>query len=270
MGMQDEQTDALIIGGGPTGLAAAIELADQGIAPLALERRPRLSRHPRATALTAEAMRLMTRWGVADEVCRYGVPSGPALFGRAGLAGPELQRLPPHEQVWSCPRGRLEEILSIRALAGGAEVRYGTQLIGLCHATGAVAATAATTDGVAGHILARYVVGADGVHSVVRQFCGIAAEQAGAGRALLAGNAAGKAPTGAATTAVSTTAVSTTGPDLSLALQDGAAAGAAIARALATGDEPGELTGYRPQQWHPSAAERPHPAPPRIRELLRG
>ena len=222
--MQDEQTDALIVGAGPGGLAAAIELADQGVEPLVLERRPRLSRHPRTTALTAEAMRLMSRWGVSDEVCRHGSPSGPALSGETGVAGSELPLLSPDEQVWTCPQGRLEEILSIRALAGGAEVRYGTQLIGLCETAGAVTATAATTDGVAAGIRARYVVGADGTYP---------------------------------------------GPDLSLALQDGAAAGAAIAHALARGDEPAELAGYRPQERVP-AAGRPEPAQPRTRELLRG
>ena len=140
------------------------------------------------------------------------------------MAGSELPLLSPEEQVWTCPQGRLEEILSIRALAGGAEVRYGTQLIGLCETAGAVTATAATTDGVAGGIRARYVVGADGTYP---------------------------------------------GPDLSLALQDGAAAGAAIAHALARGDEPAELAGYRPQKRVP-AAGRPEPAQPLTRELLRG
>ena len=177
--MHVEQTEALVVGGGPAGLAAAIELTDQGIEPLVLERRPGLTRHPRATALTAAGMQLMWRWGVADEVSRQGFPAERARSVRASLTAPELQRVPLAEHVWNCPQDRLEEILSVRAMAGGAEIRYGAQLIGLRPEADAITATAATTDGVAGGIRARYVLGADGARSVVRQSCGIGVSQCG-------------------------------------------------------------------------------------------
>lgn len=173
--MHEEQAEVLIAGGGPAGLAAAIELGDNGFEPLILERRRGLSGQPRVTTLTAQAMQLMWRWGIADEVSRQGFPAEPAVSVRASLTAPELRRVPLTEHVWSCPQDRLEEILSVRALAGGAEIRYGTQLIGLRPAADGAVATAATADGVAAGIRARYVIGADGARSVVRQACGIGA-----------------------------------------------------------------------------------------------
>lgn len=176
--MHAEQAEALIVGGGPAGLAAAIELGDLGIEPLVLERRTGPWRHSRATALTAQAMHLMQRWGVASEVTRLGFPAEPAMSIRTCLTAPELHRASLAGQVWSCPQDLLEEILAIRATAGGARINYGTQLIGLGREDDGVTATAATTDGVAEGIRARYVVGADGTRSTVREACDIGTSQA--------------------------------------------------------------------------------------------
>jgi putative polyketide hydroxylase len=173
-----EEEEALVVGGGPAGLAAAIELADLGIEPLVLERRTGPWRHPRATALTAQAMQMMWRWGIGPEVTRQGFPAEPAVSIRTSLTAPELHRAPLTGQVWSCPQDRLEDILAIRATAGGARISYGTQLIGLRPGDQAVTATAATTDGVAAGISARFVVGADGARSTVRQACDIGSTHA--------------------------------------------------------------------------------------------
>src|SRR5215469_3258955 len=173
--MHEEQAQVLIAGGGPAGLAAAIELTDNGIEPLILERRRGLGGHPRATALTAQAMQLMWRWGVADEVARQGYPAERAMSVRTSLTAPEVQRLPLTEHVWNCPQDRLEDILSVRAIAGGAETRYGTQLLGQRSAPDSVSMIAAAPDGGRESFRADYAIGADGPRSVVRQSSGIVA-----------------------------------------------------------------------------------------------
>jgi len=171
--MQEEQAEALIVGGGAAGLAAAIELTDAGIEPVVLERRPGCSYRPRATMLTAAAMRLMWRWGVADEISRQGFAAEPAVSVRASLTAPELQRIPLGEYVWACPQDLLEEILAVRATVGGARIEYGAQLTGLCAGGDAVSAVATTADGVQAGLRASYVIGADGARSTVRRLAGI-------------------------------------------------------------------------------------------------
>ena len=139
-GHQEERAQILVIGAGATGLATALELARHGLAPLVLERRSGGSGHPRATALTAETMQLMTGWGAEPQVRRLGFRSEHAMSIRPCLTGPELQRLPFGDHVWTCAQDHLETILARCAEQNGAQLRYGSQLTGLESADGAVLA----------------------------------------------------------------------------------------------------------------------------------
>ena len=168
----------LVVGAGTAGLATSLELARRGLVPLVLERRPGTSSHPRATALTAETMQLMTRWGAEPEVRRLGFRSEHAMSIRSSLTGPEIQRLPFPDHVWTCAQDHLETILARCAVQGGTQLRYGSQLTGLEPADGAVLATVTAQGNGSATIRAQYVVGADGAHSAVRQASGIAMSRA--------------------------------------------------------------------------------------------
>jgi putative polyketide hydroxylase len=174
----EERVQVLVAGAGAAGLATSLELARRGLAPLVVERRPGSSSHPRATALTADTMELMTRWGAEPQVRRLGFRSEHAMSIRPCLTGPEIHRLPFPDHVWTCAQDHLETILAQRAVACGTQLRYGSQLTGLEPADGAVLATVTAQGNGAATIRARYVVGADGAHSAVRQASGIAAARA--------------------------------------------------------------------------------------------
>src|SRR5215207_5661965 len=58
----------LVVGAGPAGLAAAIELTRHDIPCLLVERRTLLSSHPRATALSLRSMELVRAWGLESGV----------------------------------------------------------------------------------------------------------------------------------------------------------------------------------------------------------
>jgi putative polyketide hydroxylase len=175
---EERQVPVLIAGAGPAGLAAAVDLADRGLAPVLLERRPDSSSHPRATALTSQTMQLICRWGVEAEVRRLGFRCQHAMSVRLSLAGPQLQAIPFDGHVWTCAQDHLEAVLASRASAAGAQIRYGTELVSLQPADGQMVATVTAPDRTAYIIRARYVIGADGAHSTVRQASGIALSRA--------------------------------------------------------------------------------------------
>ena len=177
-GQEEEQAQVLVVGAGPAGLAAALELAGLGLAPLILERRPGSASHPRATALTDETMQLISGWGAEPDVRRLGFGCEYAMSIRSCLTGPEIQRVPFPDHVWACAQDHLETILASRAVAAGARLRYGAELTGLRPADGALLATVAAPPGPSTTIRARYVIGADGAHSAVRQAAGIATSRA--------------------------------------------------------------------------------------------
>lgn len=168
-----EQARVLIVGAGAAGLAAAIDLADGGLSPLVVERLPGPAAHPRATALTADTMALMARWGIEAEVRRLGFASRHAMSVRQSLTGQEVQCVPFDDHVWTCAQDHLEAALARRARGAGAEIRYGVTLASLHPATGGMLATITNSDGSRRAIEAQYVIGADGARSTVRQHCGI-------------------------------------------------------------------------------------------------
>jgi len=177
-GQIEERVQVLVVGAGPAGLATALELAGRGLAPLILERRPAPGSHPRATALTAETMRLITRWGAEPDARRLGFRCEHAMSIRSCLTGPEIHRVPLDGHVWACAQDHLETILAQRAAAAGARLRYGAELTGLHPAGQEVLATVTAAPGPPATIRARYVVGADGAHSTVRQAAGITTSRA--------------------------------------------------------------------------------------------
>ena len=84
----------LIAGGGPVGLALAIELGMAGIPCTLLERRDGSVSVPKMSGLSIRSMELNRRWGIAEKVKRAGWPqTRPHDFVYCtSMTGPELAR----------------------------------------------------------------------------------------------------------------------------------------------------------------------------------
>ncbi|WBO68603.1 FAD-dependent monooxygenase [Streptomyces camelliae] len=62
------ETDVLIIGGGPVGPALALDLRSRGVACMVLETMDGRIRHPGVGTVGPRSMELMRRWGLAERI----------------------------------------------------------------------------------------------------------------------------------------------------------------------------------------------------------
>lgn len=166
--------DVIIVGGGPNGLMLACELALAGIRPTVLEQLPQPGTEPKANGLLGQVVRLADHRGLHEPLSGSPEPPRPNsayfMFAAMGLDLGLLDASPVFGLA--APQHRIVQVLEERARALGVDLRRG-------HRVGAVAQDdAAVTLDVTGpegdqQLRARYVVGADGAHSVIRKLSGI-------------------------------------------------------------------------------------------------
>ncbi len=184
-----EDIPVLVVGAGPAGLAAAIELARHEIPCLLVERRTVLSSHPRATALTLRSMELMRGWGLEDAVRARSVDVDWRMLEVETLAGaadgsPIMVGFPSREQSRvlspvepACVAQDDLEPLLLAHLRGqpSARVELGSELSGFwAGPDGARAELRDVRTGAVRTVHARYVVAGDGARSAVRSAVGVA------------------------------------------------------------------------------------------------
>jgi 2-polyprenyl-6-methoxyphenol hydroxylase-like FAD-dependent oxidoreductase len=169
------QTDVLIVGAGPTGLALATTLARAGVDHVIVDRLAASQNTSRAAVLHAHTLEVLDSLGVSDDLVREGLRlSRFSLRDRDDLlARLRFDALP---SKYACllmlPQDRTESILSGALASARSAVRWGCAVESLRRSgdgAEAVLLCAAATE----TIHARYVVGADGMHSIVRQAAGI-------------------------------------------------------------------------------------------------
>lgn len=159
--------DVVIAGAGPNGLMLACELSLAGIRPVVLERRTEPTTEQRANGLVGQVVRMLDRRGLHERLADAPpvpvpvFPFGAFALNLGILADNPLYTLP-------VPQARLEAMLADRAAELGVDVRLGQEVTGLSQDADGV-----TVEVGAERLRARYLVGADGGHSVVRKLAGI-------------------------------------------------------------------------------------------------
>ncbi len=186
-------TDVLIVGAGPVGLALAIELASGGQRCVVVERHDRVGYAPRAKTTNVRTRELFRRWGIADRLAEqspFGVDYPSHVVFATRLAGYELARFsnafncnPARDERYAehaqwIPQYRVEEVLRARAAElSGVQIRFNTELESFREdPDGRLTATLRTQGVGVGQVRARYLVGADGARSTVRHELGIRME----------------------------------------------------------------------------------------------
>ncbi|MFD7661820.1 FAD-dependent monooxygenase [Streptomyces sp. NPDC059788] len=184
-----EWTDVLIVGGGPVGMALALDLTYRGIDCQVIDAGDGTVRHPKVSTIGPRSMELFRRWGVADAIRGAGWPADHPLdiawvtrVGgheihryRRGTAAdrPAFAHTPEPDQI--CPAHWLNPVLTEAVgVHPDGPLRLRTTVDHVRQADDHV--EAALTDhatGTTGTVRARYVVACDGANSPVRRSCGI-------------------------------------------------------------------------------------------------
>jgi 2-polyprenyl-6-methoxyphenol hydroxylase-like FAD-dependent oxidoreductase len=170
-----------ILGAGPTGLVLAATLRQAGLEPVVVERSPTVEPTSRAAVVHAHTLETLETIGVSADLVSRGLklpifrvrdrdrPLVTVDFGRLPSAYPYLLML---------PQDVTERILTSRFTALGGEVMRSTLATKFMQDGSGVVANLVSASGER-TIRARYVVGADGMHSTVRDAAGIGFEGEG-------------------------------------------------------------------------------------------
>ena len=195
------EIDVLIVGAGPVGLAASIELGMRNISVLVVEQNERGGVAPRAKTTNVRTRTHLRRWGIADRLAQespFGVdyPNNMVFLTRLGPGGHELARfanafnaapkrseLYPEHGQW-IPQYKLEKVLVEKARSlSSVEIRFGTRFVDATQDGSSVRSIIETQD-MRATVSSRYLIGADGARSKIRELIGAKMEgRAGLGRA---------------------------------------------------------------------------------------
>ncbi|MFF2215653.1 rifampin monooxygenase [Streptomyces antibioticus] len=162
-------TDVIVVGAGPTGLMLAAELRLHGVRVLVLERDPEPTPVVRALGLHVRSIEVMDQRGLLERFLAHGTQHRVGGFF-AGLGTRWPDRLDTaHSYVLGIPQTVTDRLLAEHATDLGAEIRRGSELVGLSQDDDGV--TADLADGT--RLRARHLVGCDGGRSTVRKLLGV-------------------------------------------------------------------------------------------------
>jgi 2-polyprenyl-6-methoxyphenol hydroxylase-like FAD-dependent oxidoreductase len=162
----------LVIGAGPTGLTLAASLVNRGVDARVVDAQPEGANTSRAAVVTARALKVLEGIDAAELLTAQGIHNRTFSVrdGDRTLIPVDFGDLPTkYPYSLTISQADTERVLLDRLVELGGEVLRPKTLTALAqHADGV---TASFDDGDA--ITARYVVGADGMRSVVREHAGI-------------------------------------------------------------------------------------------------
>lgn len=185
--MPDIEVPVLIVGGSLVGMSTAMLLGHHGIRSLVVEHHRGTAIHPRAAMITQRTMEVLRTVGVEQIVLQRSdeqfVQDG-AIMAVETLAGKELtwfianlnegvRDVSPSSRIF-ITQSLLEPVLKARSEELGAQLRFATEMISFEEDRDGVTAQIRERDtGQISWVRARYMIAADGSHSLIREVLGI-------------------------------------------------------------------------------------------------
>ncbi len=183
------ETDVLIVGGGPVGLAMAVELRYQGINCILIEQTDGVVTDPKVSTVGPRSMEFCRRWGISQQIRNAGWSREHTLdiAWVTSVGGHEIYRVhfpsyaertqpdyaPETEQV--CPQDWFAPVFQqfLGQYPDGI-IKFQSRLDGFEQTNGGVISQITNLEtGTTEIIRARYIVACDGSRSSIRKACGV-------------------------------------------------------------------------------------------------
>lgn len=182
-------TPIAIVGGGPVGLSASIQLSRLGVQHVLFEQETGINLHPKARGVSVRTRELFRLWGIEEEVHQASMERAPLFFfGADAVSGWKIvfdlqaqldkiddRSLSPVSVVISlCSQDVMEPILRrVASSYSAAQIHFGHRVSDITQDDDAVSFTVTGPDGKPKTWRTRYLIGADGARSTVRNATGI-------------------------------------------------------------------------------------------------
>lgn len=176
------QTNVMIIGAGPTGLALACQCIRYGIDFAMIEKREGVTAYSKALGVHARTLEIYEQLGLAQQAIEQGAIASKARLLKSGEVRAELNLsnlgtgLTAYPYVLFLEQSKNEQLLDDYLKRNGKIVHWQTELTSFSQTEEKVTAQVKTVDGTTQTIEAQYLVGCDGSRSLVRQKLGLGFE----------------------------------------------------------------------------------------------
>jgi 2-polyprenyl-6-methoxyphenol hydroxylase-like FAD-dependent oxidoreductase len=164
-------TEALVIGAGPTGLFMAAELLRRGVACRVIDKAPAPSNTSKALALQSRTLEMFDQVGIIEEILEPGLKAGVVNIHANGQTIIQMSMNEvhgPYPFILCLPQNQTEHILTHHLERLGGQVERQRELIGFTQDDAGVTATLRHADGHEETLTTRWLIGCDGAHSAVR------------------------------------------------------------------------------------------------------
>jgi len=175
-------TDVLIVGAGPTGLALACQLIRYGVDFVIIDKKETTTPYSKAIGVQARTLEIYEQIGLADKLIELGAKAERATMFAGGKVRGQIEfiglgaGLSPYPYVLIVEQGKHETLIYDFIKSHGKDVQWQTTLESFTQNADGVTATVANQTGETETVMAKYLIGCDGAKSLVRHSLGLTFE----------------------------------------------------------------------------------------------